>query len=216
MLQSEKQRLRGRMKQSLKLLGAADIKEKSGRLCACLAAADFWPGMPAVAAFLPLPGEPDPRPLLEQALREGKTLLLPALDGESLVFHKVSGLATDLVLHAYGMLQPAPYLPRVECSGFSEIVFLVPGLAFSRDGGRLGRGKGFYDRFFHRLTADRALSIRGTVSHGLAGARLRPAVSVPLILGTAFSCQILDTVPRDENDFPMGGLATEDGVILFR
>ncbi|MDR3200353.1 MAG: 5-formyltetrahydrofolate cyclo-ligase [Spirochaetales bacterium] len=188
----EKTKLRTQMKKSLKLLAASELAEKSARLCACLATAEFWPHLRAVAAFLPLPGEPDLRPLLEQALREGKSLLLPRIDGEDLVFHEVLSLEKDLVLHAYGMPEPAPHLPRADFAGLAETLFLVPGLAFDRRGHRLGRGKGFYDRFLRRRGAGH------------------------IILGTAFSCRILKTVPFDENDFLMtGGLVTDEGVILF-
>jgi 5-formyltetrahydrofolate cyclo-ligase len=190
-IQNEKTKLRDWIKQGLKFSETAGLPEKSARLCAALAEAEFWPQLRAVAAFLPLPGEPDLRPLLEQALREGKTLLLPRIDGEDLVFHEVLSLEKDLIPHAYGMPEPAPHLPRADFSRLAETLFLVPGFAFDRRGHRLGRGKGFYDRFLRKLATG------------------------PLILGTAFSRQILDAVPSDENDFPMTGLVSEEGVILL-
>jgi 5-formyltetrahydrofolate cyclo-ligase len=194
--QSEKNRLRAGMKKSLKL-SAAELAEKSSRLCAYVAAAEFWPRLSVAAAFLPLPGEPDLRPLLRQALREGKSVLLPRIDGEDLVFHEIRSMENGLVQHAYGMREPDPRLPLAEFSVLAETLFLVPGLAFSRGGHRLGRGRGFYDRFLRNLTA-----------------RNRGGAPRPLILGTAFSCQILAAVPSDENDFPMPGLATENGIVF--
>jgi 5-formyltetrahydrofolate cyclo-ligase len=107
-------------------------------------------------------------------------------------------MENGLVPHVYGMREPAPHLPCADFSVLAETLFLVPGLAFSRGGHRLGRGKGFYDRFLRKLAA----------GNREGGAHW------PLILGTAFSCQILDAVPVNENDFSMAGLATEDGVIF--
>ena len=66
-------------------------------------------------------------------------------------------------------------------------VVLVPGLAFDRFGNRLGRGKGYYDRFLRRLP-DNVLTI-----------------------GLAFDEMIRDKIPRDENDYPVKLVITDGG-----
>ena len=189
----EKQLLRAEMKKRLASFSDAWKEEKSGRLCAVLAALEFWPSLSALAAFLPLPDEPDLRPLLERALAEGKTLFLPRIDGDTLVFHRVSDLQNGLQQHAYGMSEPSPALPPADWTAAgNSVLFLVPGLAFDRRGGRLGRGKGFYDRFFGSFAKQAA-----------GGAR---------ILGAAFSCQLALSLPQSETDFPLDGLVTDEGV----
>jgi 5-formyltetrahydrofolate cyclo-ligase len=189
-LEREKRSLRAEMKKRLVSLCAAEREEKSGKIRAFLAEAEFWPSLSAVAAFLPLPDEPDLVPLLRQALGEGKTLFLPRIDGANLVFHTAASLEKNLLLHAYGMPEPSPRLPPADWAAAGErILFLVPGLAFDRRGGRLGRGKGFYDRFFRNFTG-----------------------SLPLVLGTAFSRQVVERVPSGGADFPMKGLVTEEGI----
>lgn len=70
----------------------------------------------------------------------------------------------------------------------NEIRFvLVPGLAFDRQGNRLGRGKGYYDRFLKKLP-------QGAVTVGLA-----------------FECQIFENVLVDSNDLPVQQVITENG-----
>ena len=68
-------------------------------------------------------------------------------------------------------------------------VVLVPGLAFDYRGNRLGRGKGYYDRFLRRLP-DEVLTI-----------------------GLAFDEMVLDTIPCDANDFPVKKVVTESRII---
>jgi 5-formyltetrahydrofolate cyclo-ligase len=192
-LEQKKRLLRARMKKTLASLCAAEREEKSGEIRSRLAGAEFWPSLSAVAAFLPLPGEPDLTPLLRQALGEGKTLFLPRIDGANLVFHRAGSLEKNLVRHAYGMPEPSSRLPPADWDSAGErILFLVPGLAFDRRGGRLGRGKGFYDRFFQSFTG-----------------------SLALVLGTAFSLQIVESVPAGRADFPVKGLVTEEGIFCL-
>jgi 5-formyltetrahydrofolate cyclo-ligase len=193
-----KRRIRSEMKKILASLGAEEYAGKSGKICGSIFSSSLWAGLSVLAAFLPLPGEPDLRPLLGQALAGGKKVCLPRIEGEDIVFHFVSGLEENLASHAWGISEPAAYLPQVRPEDFGKegVLFLVPGLAFDRQGHRLGRGKGFYDRFFSRL----------------AGKGIHPPV-----FGAAFSCQILGEVPADENDFPLSGLVSEEcGLLLFQ
>jgi 5-formyltetrahydrofolate cyclo-ligase len=194
-LRREKQLLRLEIKKRLALLDK--VEEKNARINAALAAADFPVPASALAAFLPLPGEPDLRPFLEQMLRAGKPLFLPRIDGDNLVFHRVRSLENGMRLHAYGMPEPAPHLPRAEPAVLAaKVLFLVPGLAFDRRGGRLGRGKGYYDRFLQSLAA-----ITG---------------KTPFALGLGFACQIVENLPAGETDFRLDGLATEEGLVFFQ
>ena len=108
-----------------------------------------WQDAQVVAADAALPGEPALRPL--DWVGE-KTVLLPRVDGEDLVFHAVSD-AAQLKSGAFGVMEPDP----AKCPAFdprnAEII-CVPGLAFTTDGLRLGRGRGFYDRLLAALPAD--------------------------------------------------------------
>ncbi len=88
--------------------------------------------------------------------------------------------------HQYGFLQPARGVPQADLDDIG--IVLVPGLAFGRDGSRLGRGKGYYDRLLSSLPG-RAF------------------------VGVTLARSVLGTVPVEAHDVLMTHLATEMGVI---
>ena len=91
------------------------------------------------AAFWPLPGEPDLRPLSGEL--PSLDWVYPRIEEEELHFH---GPVVKWVQGPYGITEPSPDTPSVDMSRIAGI--LIPGLGFDRKGRRLGRGKGFYDR----------------------------------------------------------------------
>ena len=97
-----------------------------------------------VMAYWPLPDEVDIRPLIAQLVTEGRTVLLPkVLDDEQMELRRYCSEA-DLAEGAFHIMEPVgePY------TDYDKIdVVLVPGMAFDAAGHRLGRGRGYYDRF---------------------------------------------------------------------
>lgn len=132
-------------------------------LAACEAVARWLggrPGLLTVASYAAMADEVDLRPLLEW-LPEHRWVL-PRVVGDELVFHEVRDAERDLVVGAFGIREPTVGLAVV---AIPEVdVFLCPGLAFDPTGGRLGRGRGFYDRI---LAGARPDAIRVGVCHPL-------------------------------------------------
>lgn len=95
-----------------------------------------------------------------------------------------SALFAQTEANAWGIREPLPTLPLVAKKDFpARTAILVPGLAFCKDGRRLGRGKGFYDRYLSELlAANPAFAERGK------------------ICGYCMAVQVADTVPTEEND----------------
>lgn len=98
---------------------------------------------------------------------------------------------TGLTSGAFGIWEPAPAPNRLVGPAAFDVV-LVPGLAFDLNGGRLGRGAGFYDRFLATLPAQTRL------------------------VGVALDEQIVDQAPRDAFDLPVDALATPSRLVVFR
>lgn len=93
-------------------------------------------------------------------------------------------LGRDFVTGRFGIKEPSPSSPVISVDELAGV--LVPGLAFDREGRRLGRGRGFYDR---TLSGYRGLSV-----------------------GVAYALQIVDRVPVDSWDLPVNAVVTEESV----
>lgn len=100
------------------------------------------PELRTVAVYAALPGEVDLSSLVS-ALPE-RRWLFPRIDGFSLHFHPVLDPSRELAAGSFGIREPLATLPEVPVTEIDA--FLCPGLAFDDAGGRLGRGRGFYDR----------------------------------------------------------------------
>ena len=98
-----------------------------------------------VLLYHPLPDEVDTRPLLAALTR--CQCLLPVVVGDDLQLRRYTG---ELSVGAFGILEPVG--DTFEALADIDLV-IVPGMAFTRDGRRLGRGRGYYDRLFPRLTS---------------------------------------------------------------
>ena len=104
-----------------------------------------------ILAYYSLPDEVNTHQLIDDLLADGKTVLLPTVIGEGLMEWHVYSSKSELKNGAFGIGESAGEL----YSGFSkytspsekQMIALVPGVAFDAVGRRLGRGKGYYDRF---------------------------------------------------------------------
>jgi 5-formyltetrahydrofolate cyclo-ligase len=139
-----------------------------------------------------LPDEVDLAALMDSAIRTGREVLLPVSDTgrRELRIVSVEDPARDLRDGAYGILEPREGLPLGDPAALDLI--LVPGRAFDSRGGRLGRGKGYYDGFLSQL---------------------RPArFDGPFKLGVGFACQLVESVPMQVRDVRLDAAITENGV----
>jgi 5-formyltetrahydrofolate cyclo-ligase len=178
-----KDELRREMRMRLKNLGAAR-EEKSWAICDALAAHSAFAQSKRVALFSPLPSEPDLNALWQHA---GRQFCYPRVAQEKIEFVEIAALE-DLVEAPWNpwVREPAVTTDRIIAPAEIDLV-LVPGLAFTRDGWRLGRGGGFYDRFLAEL----------------------PARTVKL--GVCFEVQIVEALPAEEYDQRVDAVVTESG-----
>ena len=103
-----------------------------------------------IVAYYPLPDEVDVRPLLDAWIAEGKTVFLPKVMGaDTMELRRYTG-RDSLQEGAFHILEP---VGEPMTDGASVDVVLVPGVAFDAEGHRLGRGRGYYDRFLRTQKA---------------------------------------------------------------
>lgn len=170
-----KSALRRHYREKLANLPPSQRLASSGNLMNQLEAWPVFAKAPVVALYYPTATEPDLLPLTQHP---DKTFLFPHChDDRTLTWHPLGSL-TDWRRSAFGILEPDPdKVP--EWQGDAASLILVPGLAFTLKGHRLGHGAGYYDRF-------------------LAG--LLPSVPTA---GICFTCQLADELPVEMHDIPV-------------
>lgn len=142
---------------------------------------EFAPGR-VIALYAAKGSEVDPLHIDDDARAHGLVVVYPRItERRELTFHAVN--REDLVPARFGLREPAADVPAVELASIAA--FIVPGLAFDREGGRMGWGMGHYDATF------------------------AAAASEAMRIGLAFECQIVERVPREPHDQLLHMIVTE-------
>lgn len=142
-----------------------------------------------VYCFISIRQEPETRPIIEYLLMNGKRVCVPKC--------KRHGIMDARLIKSLDDLTPMPPFGIPEPPAGSEIAdpatidfAIVPGLAFDRKGGRLGRGMGYYDRYLRGCAAYRC--------------------------GICFDAMLFEQIPAGSMDVPMDTILTEKTSLHFR
>jgi 5-formyltetrahydrofolate cyclo-ligase len=165
-----------------------DKDDLSRVICERLVALAEYQAAKTVMYYVDVRSEVRTRHYLRTALGHGKRIVVPycVVDDELETF-----LLTDMGQLAVGMykiLEPRPELrtvPELKVPVEDLDLIIVPGVAFDRAGGRLGHGKGYYDKLLEHA---------------------RP--ETPLV-ALAFECQLFPHIPMQEHDVYMDRVVTE-------
>lgn len=196
-----KRAMRARMRSVLASIPLSVARSAGERLALVLAGRPDWSSLCRIATFSSLSGEIDTKPLIEAAWRAGIEVVLPRMVGrDDLEFAEYRRNAT-LVAGSLGVDEPGSEARVVPLAEVDWVI--VPGLAFDGEGGRLGRGAGYYDRAFAAsaqvgtATTDKAVS-----SEAWEAVR-------PTLIGAGFALQMVGEVPTSSLDVRMDAVATE-------
>lgn len=186
---AEKARLRGERLAARDALTTAERRQKSQSITAHGASGiPFAPGT-VISGFMPIRSEVDTRSLMEALRTRGGRLVLPVvLDRETIVFRAFEA-DTPLVKTGFGTTGPAE-----DAAVLDPDILLVPLSVFDGQGQRIGYGAGHYDRAIARL-------------HGKG--------RFPILIGVAFDCQEVPSVPAEPHDVPLHAVLTESGLRWF-
>jgi 5-formyltetrahydrofolate cyclo-ligase len=191
-----KHEIRSLIKQKLNVLSPAELSGMSAAVADRLYSLREWSDAGLILAYRSMEREADTRPVIAAALAAGKRVFLPRVDGKELVFHLIRDLSEASVRHPYGMREPPPELPRLALPlpAGARVLVLVPGLAFDRERNRLGRGKGYYDRFLRDLSA-------------------RAGEARVFLLGLGFRLQLFDALPHTPADVRLDAVLTDEETV---
>lgn len=180
-----KAEIRRAMRQRLRELGA-DRAVKSRAICEAISAHSAFGNGAGVAVFASLPSEPDLASLWTYG---GVKFCYPRVSAKHMEFVEVEAFE-DLVPSSWNphVHEPGTHRSTIVSPAAISLI-LVPGLAFTAGGLRLGRGGGFYDRFLAQL----------------------PVEAVKL--GVCFDCQVLESLPMEPHDQVLDMIVTESGFI---
>lgn len=143
-----------------------------------------------IGAYYPKGSEVNTLNILGKVLEGQKILALPAIVGDKIFFYKISDMrdfGDQPILNKFRIKEPSPSPAEL----IDEIdMIIVPGIAFDRNGYRLGYGRGYYDRYLQNKKC-------------------------VFSLGLAFEIQLLDiNLPREHFDQRVNAVATEEKIML--
>ncbi len=144
-------------KQMRKLRNAMSIDEvceKSAKITQRFLSTSEYKNADTVMLYLSAKNEPDTFNLAERILHDGKKVIVPItnVSDNTLTLSYLESLDA-LKEGAFGISEPSVVIP---CSADEVDLVVVPGLVFDESGGRIGYGKGYYDRFFENTNAVKA------------------------------------------------------------
>lgn len=104
-----------------------------------------WNEANVIGITLGLPSEIDTKPIISQAWLQGKKICIPLTLPQRKMNFKLLTPTTRIIKNSFGILEPEKSSKEVNKNKIDLII--VPGLAFSSRGERLGFGGGYFDRF---------------------------------------------------------------------
>ncbi len=139
-----------------------------------------------IALYCNMPEEVATDGLIIKLLEEKKTVCVPLITEKEMLFIRINSLADLKKTGSFGIREPVYKKENIIPADKIELA-VFPGLAFDKEGNRLGYGGGYYDRAFARNDTTE-----------------KPAF--------CFSCQLLDRVPSEAHDLKVDKIITEENV----
>ena len=139
----DKTALRRAIREQKRAMTEAEIVYRSEKLGELFVHSEAYRTAKTVYGYLPYNQEVRTVPMLEQALRDGKRVAVPKIYGDTMKFLYLDDLS---LVEKNEMGIPEPIADEPEADDPTALV-LMPGLAFTEAGDRMGYGGGFYDRF---------------------------------------------------------------------
>lgn len=185
MEKAAKKSMRAEARKLLLGLPAGQRATASAEICRRIGELPEWSAARTVGLYAAQSTEPNLATMLEAT---GKKFCFPRVCGELLEFYRCDSMAA-LRAGKWGVMEPDPELCELMPAEEIDLI-AVPGMAFTRGGGRLGRGGGYYDRFLLRVHPQRAVKV-----------------------GVCFQAQLVDVLPLESHDHEVAVLVTEAGII---
>lgn len=155
-ISNQKSELRKICRQRLKNIDTSQWQKYGERMSALLFQNDIWKNAECVFCFVSLFNEPDTSLILSKAIEQGKTLCVPRVVGDSIMQAVKINTPDELQTATMGIKEPPKSNPNILSHKDIDLA-VVPCLAGSLDGTRLGKGGGYYDKFLSEYSSTSVL-----------------------------------------------------------
>ena len=197
-ISSEKKNLRKKIRRLIESMPEKKRTEESDECCQKIIESGDFKNADTVLCYMATENEINTDMICTRSIREKKILALPkTIPGTNLMdFHVIDekiNLEKQISTGMWGIREPLPSLPRFTTEKIlgqkksgGKILALIPGVAFTKEGTRLGHGKGFYDIYLEKLIESCKEKKIGLT-----------------LTGICFSTQIFEILPKDSHDVIM-------------
>ena len=162
------------------------LAQKSSLICDNILNSQVYKQAADIFSYMALPDEVLLTKVMLQAIKDGKRVAIPKIISQTdniikfFYLDKTKNLTEQTATGTFGISEPDEEMPATPDNSHKTLI-LVPGRAFTKEGDRLGRGKGYYDRFLSEM--------KGKTNITLAG--------------VCFDFQIKKSLPTDDRDIKM-------------
>jgi len=195
-VEEKKRKLRRQFLERRNSLSKGEINLKSEKIERKLFALPEFQRAKTVMFYVSFRSEVKTEKMIRHALNLGKQVVVPIVDGEKIVVSRIKNLKKELAKGSFGLREPKQEFRRRVDQKKIELV-VVPGVVFDGTGGRLGYGRGYYDRF---LRSSSMASRMGRFAHCA-------------LIALAFDLQIARKIPVVEKDVRVNKIVTESRII---
>jgi len=188
----DKKALRRKILDERKNINIVKKEDMDNKILDKLYESEYYRKSKKIFIYISYDSEINTKGIINKALEDNKKVYVPRTEFKNRLMDAVEIMSLDnLVESDFGILEPSIKEPYIDPNELDLIV--VPGVAFDKQGGRMGYGAGFYDRYFKKISED----------------NIKKVMKVAL----AYEFQTLEKVPMNDHDIPVDCIITENEAI---
>jgi 5-formyltetrahydrofolate cyclo-ligase len=195
----EKKEFRKKIKLQLSQLEENFFIQKSEEICKNILSWEIYQKAKTILFYMPLKTEPNIFKVIEDSFYQKKECYIPKITDEItmnfFLLEKEKSILEQVESGFYGILEPKENLPLLQIEDLQkkdDIFIFVPAMAFDKDKNRIGKGKGFYDRFLSKILENS----KGNIT----------------LAGISFDCFIFDKIPTEKNDMKVDYIISDSRI----
>lgn len=196
----EKKVIRKKIKNQLLQISQLELQKKSDKICKNILNWNYFIQATNIFFFMPLKTEPNILKVIENSLLQNKICYIPKVNqDETMNFYKLDNnktLKSQVEVGNYNILEPKENLTKLEQEVLlnnefynKKNIIFIPATAFDKNKNRIGKGKGFYDKFLAKIIPN--------------------GKDKTFFVGISFDFLILDKIPIEPTDIKMDFIITD-------